>query len=100
MTENVTTIGRRIQVIREARGITRSVLAEVIGCHYRDILRWETSTHEPKVSTLKKIADALNVSLDYLAIEDESSEVLSKKNDARYERLRSMFLLRRMYNYW
>ena len=86
MTENVSTIGRRIQAIREARGITRSVLAEVIGCHYRDILRWETSTHEPKVSTLKKIADALNVSLDYLAAEDEFSEVLSKKNDARYER--------------
>ena len=86
MTENVTTIGRRIQAIRGAQGITRSVLAEVIGCHYRDILRWETSTHEPKVSTLKKIADALNVSLDYLAAEDESPEVLSKKNDARYER--------------
>lgn len=86
MTENATTIGRRIQAIREARGITRSVLVEVTGCHYRDILRWETSTHEPKVSTLKKIADALNVSLDYLVAGDELSEILSKKDDARYER--------------
>ena len=86
MTENVTTIGRRIQAIREARGITRSVLAEVIGCHYRDILRWETSTHEPKVSTLKKIADALNVSLDYLVTEDEFTEMLTKKDDPRYEK--------------
>ena len=86
MTENVTTIGRRIQAIREARGITRSVLAEVIGCHYRDILRWETSTHEPKVSTLKKIADVLNVGLDYLVKEDEFTEMLTKKDDPRYEK--------------
>lgn len=86
MTENVSTIGRRIQAIREARGITRSVLAEVIGCHYRDILRWETSTHEPKVSTLKKIADVLNVGLDYLVTEDEFTEMLTKKDDPRYEK--------------
>lgn len=86
MMENVSTIGRKIHRIREERGITRNELAENVGCHYREILRWETSTQEPKASTLKKIADALNVSLDYLVTEDEFTEMLTKKDDPRYEK--------------
>lgn len=86
MTKNVSTIGIKILKTREARGITRSKLAEDVGCNYRDVLRWETSIHEPKASTLKKIADVLNVGLDYLVTEDEFTEMLTKKDDPRYEK--------------
>lgn len=48
----------------------RNQLAEAVGCSYREILRWETTNQEPKAMTLKKIADALGVKMDYFVEED------------------------------
>ena len=63
-------IGARIERAREFRKMDRNQLADAVGCSYREILRWETTNQEPKAMTLKKIADALGVKVDYFVEEE------------------------------
>ena len=73
-----------MQMLRESRGMTRSELAEAINRPYREILRWETTAQEPRAMMLKKIAEALNVSVDYLlSDEDNVSMLLDTKDHAK-----------------
>jgi transcriptional regulator with XRE-family HTH domain len=65
--KNLEKIGTKIQVAREGRSLTRSALAKKIGETYREILRWETSNQEPKFSTLNKIAQALNIDINFFS---------------------------------
>lgn len=62
----MTTFGHRLREARTKRGITQLQLAEKAG-----ITRWAISLYEhdrgyPQVLTLTYIADALDVSTDYL----------------------------------
>ncbi len=43
----------------------RNELAHAVGSSYREILRWETTTQEPRAVKLKQIADALNINIEY-----------------------------------
>ena len=73
MNKTVGTIGRRIMEIREEKGLSRHELSKVVGCTYRELLRWETTSQEPRAATLKKFADALNVPLESF-FDEESDE--------------------------
>ena len=73
MNKTVGTIGRRIMKIREEKGLSRYVLSKVVGCTDRELLRWETTSQEPRAATLKKFADALNVPLESF-FDEESDE--------------------------
>ena len=72
--KNKSEIGARIQHAREFRQMDRSTLAKAVGCSYREILRWETTSREPHAVTLKKIADALDMKLDYFLLEKPFEE--------------------------
>ena len=69
---SVKSLSQRIQFAREFRELDRTSFAKEIGVKYRDILRWETTTHEPRAATLKKMADALNINVNYF-LDDEVS---------------------------
>ena len=56
----------RIRELREARGINQSELAQILGVRQNTLSTWETGRYEPDGEMLKKIAAALNVSVDYL----------------------------------
>lgn len=71
---SVKSIGQRIQFAREFRELDRTTFAKEIGVKYRDILRWETTTHEPRAATLKKMADALNINVNYFLDEEVSTD--------------------------
>lgn len=71
---SVKSLGRRIQVAREFRELDRTTFAKEIGVKYRDILRWETTTHEPRAATLKRMADALNINVNYFLDEEASTD--------------------------
>lgn len=70
-----------MQMLRESIGMTRSELAEAVNSTYRDILRWETTAHEPRAMMLKKIAEALNVSVDYLLSDEDNVSMLLDMKD-------------------
>ena len=56
-------IGQRIKMIREARGMTRTELGMLIGLDQNRIQQYENGRRKPKLPLLKKIAEALGVSM-------------------------------------
>lgn len=60
-------MGDKLKSARLAAGLTQTQLAEAIGCTQVDVSRWEAGKHEPSISTLKRIAQALRCSMDDLA---------------------------------
>ena len=56
----------RLRLLREARQLTQTRLAELIEVDPRAYNRWERGTIAPHLDTLIRIADVLQVSLDEL----------------------------------
>ena len=103
-------IGPFIRDLRKERGMTMIQLAERTGFSQGFLSKVENSKSAPSVSTLIKIAKALDVRLSYIFGESESETTLTlvKKNERkemarngsqfgyRYEALAPQFLNRRM----
>jgi transcriptional regulator with XRE-family HTH domain len=60
-------LGRRVYELREEKGWTLEVLAEKSGLCVGTISPIERGTREPSLLTAMCLADALGVTLDYLA---------------------------------
>jgi transcriptional regulator with XRE-family HTH domain len=60
-----------VSVARQRAGLTQAELAEATGVTDETISRIERGRYEPAVSTLFRLAEALEVSLDYLAGEKD-----------------------------
>lgn len=60
------TVGKRIRLARESVGLTQEKLAETIGVSRTAISRWESGEIDPTIEHLIDLAQALNVSADYL----------------------------------
>ena len=56
----------RLKELRIAKGMTQSEVAKVIGYSSLSYARYEKGEREPDVSTLCKLADYFEVSVDYL----------------------------------
>lgn len=61
--------GEKLKTARLAAGMTQEELAEKCGMKKQSISRYENSEREPNIRTAKKLADALNISLESLAVE-------------------------------
>jgi transcriptional regulator with XRE-family HTH domain len=68
------TLGERIKFRREKLGLTRNQLAEVSGLSRHLIYKYESDLHDPSLFNATCIADALGVSLDYLARGEQYAE--------------------------
>ena len=55
-----------IKKLRMARGMTQNEVVKVIGYSSLSYARYEKGEREPDISTLCKLADYFNVSVDYL----------------------------------
>lgn len=60
-------IGNRIRSARLQKGLTQAELAEKAAIAINSIRLYESGKRVPKIDNLQKIADALNVSIQYLA---------------------------------
>lgn len=56
----------RLRKMREARGFTQADLAKKTGLQAAAISHFETAQRAPSFDNLRKLSDALNVSVDYL----------------------------------
>lgn len=56
----------RIKMLREQKGMKQRELAEELGVSQNTLSTWETERYEPDAEMLRKIAAALNTSVDYL----------------------------------
>ncbi len=73
----------KIRAIREEKNLTQNQLAEKIGVVGHNVGDWERGKCEPSISMLIKIANALEVSIDYLVgREDDFGNVTVNANGA------------------
>lgn len=75
MLENDTDDGfaQRLRTLRKARNLSQTQLGQKAGLHYTHIGRFERGASRPGGDTLKRLADALDTTSDYL-IEGASDE--------------------------
>lgn len=59
-------LGPKIKHVREIRGKSQGWLGTRVGVHQTQVGKWERSRNTPDIHQAKMIADALQVSLDYL----------------------------------
>lgn len=65
-TINYEKLGLRIKEVRVSRNLTQDNLAEAVGCNVSHISNIENFHTKVSLSVLLSIANALNVTLDYL----------------------------------
>jgi transcriptional regulator with XRE-family HTH domain len=58
---------KRLQKLRERRGISRVVLSQLCGFADGQIRLYERGEQEPTMRSLMSMADVLGVSMDYLS---------------------------------
>lgn len=80
-------LGNRIIELRKAKNWSQSDLAGKVGVSYAQIGRYETKGSQPPAEVLKKIADALDTTVDYLvngSNEDKAKASLQDAEVIRY----------------
>lgn len=78
------TVGKRIREARQAAGMTQAELAKSLGVTYQNIGQWESGKRTPRVETLMKIGQALNVSWVWFTRPEAFENVLkSAQNEYR-----------------
>ena len=76
------TFGNKLKTIRTEKGYSQELLASKIGVRKQTISRYENSEREPNIRTAKRIANALGISLEELAVnEDELNKKIVAKDD-------------------
>ena len=63
------TIGEKIKILRQQKGLTQKQLGDLCGMADSAIRRYESGRANPKIETLEKIAIALDISIDDLSIQ-------------------------------
>jgi transcriptional regulator with XRE-family HTH domain len=64
------TLGERIKRLRQERNWSQAQLAQRLNVHQKQVSGYERSVHVPSVEVLIRLAELLDVSLDYLAFEN------------------------------
>ncbi len=75
-------LGKRILDLRKQKNWSQSDLANAVGISYAQIGRYETKGAQPSAEVLKKIADALDTTTDYLMYGDKYEKAMTSLNDA------------------
>lgn len=60
------TIGENIRSARETAGLSQSLLARTLEVAEFTVRRWESNQSTPSVATLRRIAEALGVSISWI----------------------------------
>lgn len=80
------TIGQRIKACRKRAGLNQGALADRLGVTQPTVANWEAGVHDPRQLMLAKLADALGVSLGWLAGGERSEAERDKGAGAPYMR--------------
>lgn len=70
------TLGQKITKIRKEKKLSQVDIANTVGVSRDAISKYERDDIIPSVENAKKIAKALEISLDYLVSEQENQEVI------------------------
>ena len=76
------TIGRRIAMLRKARGLTQEELAQRLDVSSQAVSKWENDVSCPDIAALPKLADVLHTTTDYI-LSGKKDEVRCIPEDQR-----------------
>ena len=76
-------VGNRLRVIREERGLSQRELAQRASISTNAISLIERDENSPSVSTLQNLAAALNIKMSYFFEDQEATQVLHVKRSNR-----------------
>ena len=77
------TLGERIIKLRKDKNMSQTTLAKKVGISYTQIGRYEIKDKQPPAEVLKKIADVLGTTIDYLVSGDTSEKAKATLEDAK-----------------
>ena len=66
--------GTRLNSVRKQKGFTALYMSEQLNMQIRSYRRYESGHCEPSLESLKKIADILDISVDFLLGRDDFIE--------------------------
>lgn len=76
------TTGQRIKLARKSAGLTQKELGQKLGITYQTVAQWENNLRNPKHETLMRIAEALDITIDYLwGFTDSSDTRIATQGD-------------------
>jgi transcriptional regulator with XRE-family HTH domain len=75
-------LGERISILRKQKGLSQTELAKLVDISYAQIGRYETKGAQPPAEILKKIADVLDTTTDFLISGDKDEKAKATLNDA------------------
>jgi transcriptional regulator with XRE-family HTH domain len=78
----MTDLGKRILELRKKNNFSQTELASKVGVSYAQIGRYETKSTQPPAEVIRKIADILGTTVDYLINGDSDEKARSTLNDA------------------
>src|SRR4051812_18509031 len=81
MAKQANKLSDRIKELRKKKDMSQSELADKVGISYAQIGRYETKGAQPPAGTLKKIADTLGVSSDFLIYGASDEKAKAKLSD-------------------
>jgi len=82
-------IGNRIVELRKKKGWSQTELAKQVDASREAIGKYERDEAQPSVETAKKIADALEVTLDYL-VDEDAIPTFDKKTVSRLKSIQQL----------
>jgi transcriptional regulator with XRE-family HTH domain len=66
--------GDRLRALRLARGLTQAELAHRAHVRERQIIRWETGQHSPRIASVSALARVLKVPVSELLSADDKAD--------------------------
>ena len=66
------TLNEKIAYARKKSGLSQVDLADIMEVSRQSVSKWETGEANPEINKLSKLAEVLNVSVDWLLSEDNS----------------------------
>ena len=79
------TIGEKIKLLRNEKGITQELLAENLNVSRSAIAKWETNSGVPEVSNLKIISKLFDISVDELIDDTKKIKKIETKDDKIFD---------------
>lgn len=72
----MSTFGKKLREARDAKGISQSELAKLLGTNHSIIGKYERDEVKPTIDVVRKLADHLSTNVGYLLGENEDMNIL------------------------
>jgi transcriptional regulator with XRE-family HTH domain len=75
------TLGKKLRLLRAEKGLSQAALGEISGVNSKLLSKYENERIVPTADTLRKIAQALQISADYLIFDNAPKNGICVLND-------------------